>query len=60
VRLYRLAADHGIASAQFSLGVCYETGTGVDQDHAEGVRLYRLSADQGSAVAQQNLARLGV
>jgi TPR repeat protein len=37
--------------------MCYEIGTGVDQDHAEAVRLYRLAADQGGAIAQYLLGR---
>jgi TPR repeat protein len=41
--------------AQYSLGLCYQNGTGVDQDHTEAVRLYRLAADQGHALAQRNL-----
>jgi hypothetical protein len=41
--------------AQFSLGVCYADGTGVDQDRVEAVRLYRLAANQGYANAQCNL-----
>jgi hypothetical protein len=55
VRLFRLAADQGYASAQYSLGVCYTIGTGVDQDHAEAVRWFRLAADKGYAGAQYNL-----
>jgi TPR repeat protein len=37
------------------LGVCYENGTGVDQDHAAAVRWYRLAAAQGYASAQYSL-----
>ena len=55
VRLYRLAADQGHAGAQFSLGTCYEQGTGVEVDYDEAVRLYSLSAAQGHADAQYNL-----
>ena len=38
VRLYRLAANHGIAGAQCRLGVMYAEGRGVPQDDAEAVR----------------------
>ena len=55
VRLYRLAADQGQASAQYNLGVMYDDGRGVPQDDAEAVRLYRLAAEQGDACAQSNL-----
>ncbi len=52
---FRLAAEQGVADAQFILGVMYENGQGVPQDHAEAVRWYRLAAEQGHANAQYNL-----
>ncbi len=55
VRLYRLAADQGDASAQSNLGTMYVNGQGVTQDYKEAVRLYRLAADQGDDGAQYNL-----
>ena len=50
----RLAAQ-GDVTAQFNLGVRYDDGRGVQQDHAEAVRWYRMAADQGEAAAQFNL-----
>jgi hypothetical protein len=58
VRLYRLAADQGHATAQYNLGWMFENGRGVAKDKAEAVRLYRLAADQGLAAAQYNLGRM--
>jgi hypothetical protein len=59
VRLLRqlVARSDGrhIQNAQFSLGACYEDGTGVPQDDAEAVRWYRLAADQGHAKARFNI-----
>jgi len=55
-KLFRLAADQGLAEAQFNLAQCYAFGEGVNEDAAEAARLYRLAADQGVAVAQWNLA----
>ena len=52
---FRLAAEQGHADAQFSLGVCYEKGIGVDQDYTEAVDWYRMAAEQGDAIAQCNL-----
>ena len=52
MRWYRLAADQGLASAQFYLGFMYGDGRGVPQDDAEAARWYRLAADQGLASAQ--------
>ena len=53
---YKLAADQGEASAQYSLGVFYSTGRGgLAKDDREAARLYKLAADQGEAAAQNNL-----
>ncbi len=51
----RARADQGVADAQSNLGVMYDNGEGVPQDHAEAVRWYRLAADQGLALAQFSL-----
>ena len=48
-------AETGDAQAQYNLGVCYDQGQGVAQDHAEAVKLYREAADQGFAEAQNEL-----
>jgi TPR repeat protein len=55
VRMWRLEADQGHATAQSNLGFMYANGQGVKQDHGEAVRWYRKSADQGIAEAQANL-----
>ncbi len=55
VQWYRLAADQGLAGAQFKLGWMYANGEGVPQDHREAMQWYRLAADQGLAEAQFNL-----
>ena len=58
VRLYRLAAEQGLAEAQFYLGVMYRDGQGVAQDDVEAVRLWRLAAEQGDADAEFNLGMM--
>ena len=55
LRLLRLLADRGDASAQFNLGYMYYNGRGVHQDYKEAVRWYRLAAGRGHALAQFNL-----
>ena len=52
------AAEQGHVRAQLWLGVLYERGQGVGQDHAEAARWYRKAADKGQAVAQYNLGLL--
>jgi TPR repeat protein len=55
-RLYKLAADQGLASAQKYLGVLYATGRGgLTKDDREAARLYKLAADQGNADGQVSL-----
>ena len=58
VKWYRLAAEQGSISAQFSLGVMYNTGEGVLQDYNEAAKWSRLAADQGNAYAQVNLGSM--
>jgi len=52
---YKLAAEQGIAYAQYNLGLMYENGDGVSQDYKTAVKWYRLSAEQGNASAQTSL-----
>ena len=49
------SAEQGISSSQYVLGVMYDKGEGVTQDHKEAVRWYRKAADQGFIAAQYNL-----
>ena len=48
-------AGQGDVEAQFRLGVLYDLGDGVEQNHTEAVKWYRLAAKQGHAKAQSNL-----
>ena len=51
----KAAAEQGDATAQFNLGLMYDTGKGGPQNHTEAVRWYRMAAEQGLADAQFNL-----
>ena len=53
--LWKPLADKGDAAAQFKLGVMYDYGEGVSQDHAEAAKWYQLAAEQGNAAAQNNI-----
>jgi uncharacterized protein len=55
LRVYRSLADHGLAIAQFNVGLMYDNGQGVPKDEAEAIKWYRLAADQGRADAQYQL-----
>ena len=45
------AAEQGDAAAQFELGVMYQLGQGVQQDHLEAWKRFRKAAEQGDADA---------
>ncbi len=55
LREFRVLAEQGNASAQFSLARLYRQGRGVTQDYAKAVRWYRKAANQGYAGAQASL-----
>ena len=51
-------AEAGDEGAQYNLGVMYDNGYGVPQDHKEAVKWYRLAGEQGIVSAQYNLASM--
>lgn len=55
VQSLRARAEQGDALAQFSLGVLYDMGQVVPQDHVEACKWFRKAADQGHSSAQFNL-----
>jgi len=58
IRLYRAAADQGVAIAKYNLAVLYQSGVpGVlEPDPAEARRYFVEAADQGLAAAMRRLA----
>ena len=54
MRWWRLAAEQDQAEAQYSLGVMYANGRGVEEDDEEAARWLRLAAEQDQADAQYN------
>ena len=58
IRLYRLAAEQGMAMAQRSLGLCFEWGKGVRMDFREARRWYGKAAEQGFAAAEYDMGRM--
>ena len=49
---YRLAADHGLAGAQFNLGMMYVEGQGVSQDYVQAHMWLNLAASQLPALGK--------
>ena len=58
IKLLETAARRGLAEAQFELGVAYDLGLGVTQNHATAAGWYQRAAEQGLTDAQYNLATL--
>ncbi|MDA9163131.1 sel1 repeat family protein, partial [Alphaproteobacteria bacterium] len=52
---YTLAAEQGLAQAQYNIGVYYDNGWGVVQNYKTASEWYTLAAEQGHAKAQYNL-----
>lgn len=57
-RSWHDASDAGDARASRFLGVMYDTGEGVPQDHRQALEWYRKAADRGDKVAMFNVAVL--
>ena len=57
-KLFSPLAAQGNTEAQNKIGVMYEYGQGVTQDHQEAAKWYRLAAAQGVAEAQYNIGVL--
>ena len=53
-----MAADQGYVGTQFRLGVMFDKGESVVQNHQEAVKYYRLAAAQGHANAQASLGMM--
>ena len=58
IELLETAARRGLAEAQYELGVAYDRGLGVTQNHATAAGWYQRAAEQGLTDAQYNLATL--
>ncbi len=57
-RWFRLAAEQGLADAQYDLGLMYVDGKGVVEDDMQGAHWLHKAADQGHANAQYRLGRM--
>ena len=58
MRAWRKAADSGHSQAQVGIGICYEFGKGVTEDHKAAAEWYAKAAAQGNAIAQCSLGFL--
>ena len=52
---WKIAADDGLASAQYNLGTMCGAGQGIVHDNQEAIRLYGLAAAQGYSSAYYSL-----
>jgi len=60
VKWYTLAAEQGVADAQFNLGLMYYEGEVVPQNYKIAVKWFTLAAEQDYARAQYNLGLMYV
>ena len=51
----RFDAERGFKNGQYTLGILYRYGVGIEKDHGEAVKWLRRAADQGHAKAQYTL-----
>src|SRR5688572_25678454 len=51
IALLRIAAEAGIAAAQYEMGFAYYYGHGVLRDDHEGLKWWQLAAERGDADA---------
>jgi TPR repeat protein len=59
LRLYRLSAAQGYATAQFNLGYMFAHGnTGVAIDEAEAIRWFRLCLKEGHLDSKYDLEKV--
>lgn len=56
MRLWTPLAERGDVAAQNNIGLMYENGEGVPQDHYTAVKWYTLAAEQGFVTSQFKLA----
>lgn len=52
---FKLASTHRHPGATFNLGLCYETGAGVDRDEEMAMECYREAAALGHKAAMYNI-----
>lgn len=57
-RLFRSAAEQGLAEAQSWLGYLYHNGWGVAEDYGEAAKWFQLAAVQGDPFAQSTLGSM--
>jgi TPR repeat protein len=55
---FHRAADQGSARAQFSIGLMYREGAGVQKNDAQALAWFRMAADHGYAQAQNKMGFL--
>jgi TPR repeat protein len=55
IKSIQVAAEMGLANAQYDLGCCYHAGDGISKDMVKAVYWWTKAADQGNAEAQCSL-----
>lgn len=58
VKYLRQAAELGYGPSQSNVGVCYETGKGVQKDLTQAIKWYLRAALGGNSAGKTNIARM--
>lgn len=56
VKWFKKAADQDYAPAQYMLGQCYSSGSGVERNNEEAAKWYQKAAENGHVEAQYMIA----
>ncbi len=56
IQWFQIRANSDDAEVQYLLGLCYQTGVGIEKDEKQAVVWYRKSAEQGNIWGQRSLA----
>ena len=58
VKWYQKAAEQGLASAQYTLGIMYQYGKGVEQNYVTAYAWRNIAATNGNQNAQKGLSQV--
>ena len=58
IEMFKMASSKGVEKADYSLGICYENGNGVEEDVDKARALYEKAAAKGCDPAKKALERL--
>ena len=58
IELFQKSSKQGNSCALYNLGICFEEGTGVEQNLAKAIEYYNEAANKGHKTAKEKLVKL--